>query len=86
LSRSVVIVPLPNGRVVLVDPSERRVNVPEPNGCVVPVRGLLGGSIAKTAIGVSSAAKIPRTDPVVRCIVELPQAMKKVRVLPENPL
>ena len=34
---SLVIEPLPNGRVVLLEPSERFVIVPEPNFCVVPV-------------------------------------------------
>ena len=34
---SLVIDPLPNGRVVLLEPSERLVIVPEPNFCVVPV-------------------------------------------------
>ena len=34
---SLVIDPLPNGRVVLLEPSERFVIVPEPNFCVVPV-------------------------------------------------
>ena len=34
---SVVIVPPPNGLVLLLEPSERFVIVPEPNFCVVPV-------------------------------------------------
>ena len=34
---SVVIVPPPNGLVLLLEPSERFVTVPEPNFCVVPV-------------------------------------------------
>jgi len=34
---SVVIVPLPNGWVLLLEPSERFVIVPVPNFCVVPV-------------------------------------------------
>ena len=38
---SLVIRRLPKGRVAVLDPSERRVMVPEPNGCVVPVTVLL---------------------------------------------
>ena len=37
LVRSVVVVPLPNGRVWVVEPSDQRVIVPEPNWDVVPV-------------------------------------------------
>jgi hypothetical protein len=45
--------PLPNGLVVLVDPSDRFVMVLDPNFCVVPVlevalRRLLGGSAANS--------------------------------------
>ena len=57
LSRSVVIMPLPNGRVVLLEPSERFVIVPEPNFCVVPVTVFDGESAAKEQFGASRITK-----------------------------
>ncbi len=54
--------PLPNGRVEPREPSDRYVNVPEPNFCVAPVRGLLiellGGFAAKESV---ATATMPRT-------------------------
>ena len=54
---SVVIMPLPNGRVVLLEPSERFVIVPEPNFCVVPVTVFDGESAAKEQFGASRITK-----------------------------
>jgi hypothetical protein len=60
LARVVDIVPVPNGRVVVFDPSECRVIEPEPNGLVilVMVPPFLGGSAASTRP--ESAIKIAR--------------------------
>ena len=66
LSRSVVIPPLPKGRVVLQEPSERFVMVPEPKSRVVPVRGLLiellGGVAAKESAEASRTARATASD------------------------
>jgi hypothetical protein len=52
--RSVVNEPEPNGRVWLLEPSERFVIVPEPKGVVVPVRG--GALPARGGMGSAAAA------------------------------
>lgn len=50
--RSVVMEPEPKGRVWLDEPSDRWVSVPDPNFCVVPVRGCVAparGGVGSTA-------------------------------------